>query len=267
MRPQSFWSTVRLRHCLGLLLLAMLALAPGKAARAQVFVTPNWNTERFGRFRLGAYATAWEFSPETRSIGLRSQDVRQEAEPSFLITGEYAVTPRLTVGGWYNRFTGTTDLRRRIRGIGAAGQPVLEYEADFWDVHATYDLSERQGISVQVGFSNLRYSFRTLPGGPVFGGPGAGGAQRERVAQLFSPNIWLTKSQQVAAPRVGRRSYPLTLFGSLGYYTAGDFGRAMNFITGATLDLGPHLSLSGAFWLNDFENHNVRLTAGLVGKL
>ncbi len=249
-------------------LLSILAVSTRPAA-ANVLFVPTWG-ERLGRTHFGLYATSWEFSDRRVLESVGGKGFRQDADPSAVLLLEYDLTDRLSIGGWWNPFAGSVVSAVAFQPLGIRpGDRILGYEANYFDVHLTYRLSEKslrflgprfsRGWTLQGGYSSLRYEVRTT------GKLTIGGA-REAVFNLGSPNIWLSRSGRLASPRIGGRERPIRAFGSIGYHTSDDFNHALNLIVGGSLDISKSLSINTDVWLNDLSSTNLRLTFGVTGR-
>src|SRR5438046_1803163 len=95
----------------------LLLILPG-VAHAQVFTVPAnpfspaaaSASARQERVQAGLYLALWEFS--SIQVGGLSEELK--ADPSPLITLDYFVTPKFSVGGWWNPFGG--EVRAGSRG-------------------------------------------------------------------------------------------------------------------------------------------------------
>lgn len=235
-------------------------LAPG-AARAQIFTVPSnpfpqarsGTRPRLERLQVGVYAALWEFAP-LKVSGTSSE--RLNADPSPLITVDYFISEKLSVGGWWNPFSGDVEARNTAgRNFKAA-----DTDSSFWDLHAAYYLSRRRanGWSIQGGFSHLRNNVKVVQALRDVG-------VRSFAASSSSLNIWVNRTQQVGSRRVRREHRPISLFGSVGYYPSSQFDHAANIIVGGTAPLAAHLSLSSSVWFNSLDHTNTRVTVGLAG--
>jgi hypothetical protein len=230
-----------------------------QAARANVLTPPTNPLEesperRIGRFRIGAYWAQWAV-PSYRSGGAT---VHRNTEASPAITGDYALTNRVALGGWWNRIRGADDQ---------SGRPDLprrlgEFDFNAWDAHATYYLRNTptegrsrpaQEWSLQVGFTTLDQVLKPIPS-----------LGNETAHTYHSVNYWITLVQRVGGRSREPQGHAVRLYGSVGYFPSRRFGRS-NLIFGGSVGLSRHLDLSGSVWLNDLEHLNLRTTVGLVG--
>src|SRR5207244_1150275 len=80
-----------------------------------------------------------------------------------LVTGDYFVTRRLSLGGWWNPYSGKIEARETPKGPKFK---LADTETSFWDIHATYYPSERwaRGWSIQAGFTHSRTKVDLIPG-------------------------------------------------------------------------------------------------------
>jgi hypothetical protein len=245
------------------MLVAALMLLPA-AAQAQVFTagslffTPDPSlpaSQRFGRFLVGAYVASWDFA-EIPVAGAADLDLEPSLSP--LITVDYFLTRRLSIGGWYNPISGELNGR-----LGSTKFKLADEDALFTDFHATYYLADRpltRGVSIQAGYSVYHYDLEVAP---VLRQLGA----RNLAFTEFSPNIWVNKTQQLGAPEIRGRRYPVALFGSFGYYTSTDFDTDVNLIFGTTVQLRKSLNLNASVWLNGLDSdQHIRVTAGFSGR-
>jgi hypothetical protein len=242
--------------------LVLLALMTAPAARAQTFSPANNPFSRAApgvaprkeQLQFGAYLTVWDFSP-IRVPGVQSEKL--QADPGPLITGDYFVTRCLSLGGWWNPFSGEVEARETPRGRAFK---VADSETSFWNVHATYYPPEHwaRGWSIQAGFSHLRHNVDVIQGLREVGVPNF-------AVNSSSLDIWLNRTQKVGFRRVQDQRVPISLFASAGYYTSSQFDRAVNVIVGGSLPMARHLSLNSSVWFNSLDRTNTRVTAGLAG--
>lgn len=286
----------------GSLLALSALLAPG-VAHAQIFsvyvqpeaaqtTTPGKDAPRFRRLQIGSYLALWDQPPvqnlpvvvssvsggRARRIGL---DVDTGASP--LITADYFITRRLSVGGWWNPIRGTAEvdrgeLRRRFGSV-PVGQTDFDFYDNFFDVHAAWHLPDRvgflprfltSGVVVQVGYSVQNIDLDAPQGRNVaiaFGQPG------QPVGADFgetrtSANAWVTKSFNLGTPFRGRPDRPISLFVSGGHYFSEDFDNAWNIMGGVTFTLSERLSISGSYWrvLPEDGDDQSRFSIGVVGR-
>jgi hypothetical protein len=250
-----------------LILLGGALLAPLPAAAQQfntfdpfahLLTEPAAQTEklRFERFHFGAYLALWDYPSETFD-GLT---LEFEAEPSPLLTADYFLTRNLSIGGWWNPVSA-----RFVGSIPGASATLADIDAVSWDVHLTYHFSGAwgplgRGWSAQLGYSSDSYDVDVRPEFVDALGFSDDGFTDK------SGNVWLNKSFRIGAPRVGRKPYPITLFGSAGYYFSDDYSRALSLLGGASIQLSRHLSLSGSIWFPDIRENVIRGTIGLTGR-
>jgi hypothetical protein len=247
-------------------LAALLGVLAPSPAQAQIF-TPTINpflamppglrppgTARIGRLQVGAYLALWDFAP-VDVAGVQSEKIKADASP--LLTGDYFVNKHLSVGGWWNPFGGKLDARE------TAGGPefkVADIDANFWEAHATYYPSARQGDgwSFQAGFTRLHYDVSVIPALREVG-------VRDFGASFSSLDFWVHRTQQVGTVSIHGERRPIRVFASAGYHTSSQFDRAVNVLVGGSIPISSRLSLSSSVWLHDVGNTNTRVTVGLAG--
>ena len=241
----------------GIGLPALIALLTSSPAQAQVFA-PSVNPfsrpqqgkpPRWERWRVAAYAVLWDYPSRAGGGGQAESDY----DPGALITGDYFLTKNLSLGGYWNRFTGEVRLTGASVDPALRGQTVADAAGTAWDAHATYYPSGKtaRGWSIQVGYTTLKndfhYNQQLLPLPP----------QHESRQGL---GIWLNGSRAIGARSFAGSRRPIALFGSVGYYTS-NLGAA-NAILGGSLPITRRLSLSASVWRNASRT---RTTFGLSG--
>lgn len=246
------------------LLICLLALATAAPAHAQRFSPASLFYEprtpsgllRFDRVQIGTFMAQWDIP--LANVASASSAIELETEPSALVTADYFLTRRLSVGGWWNPRSAELALTGAVPG---GRLKLADVKTNFWDAHLTYALPDSspltRGVSFQFGYSGLHYDINLTSA--VQGG-------RNSAFSLHSPNLWVNKSQRVWQPMVRGERRPVTLFGSVGYYTSADFDHDWNVILGGSFYLTRHLSLTSSVWFNGLdERTNTRVTAGLAG--
>jgi hypothetical protein len=235
----------------------LLLLFPA-AARAQFF-TPPTNPllvriarapgEQVERLRAGAYAAQWTLG----SYQSAGATVRRDSSPGLLVSADYFLSEQVSIGGWWNRFSGSD----RQTGRPDLPRHVADFAVQFWDIHVTYYLPEAwaPGWSLQVGHTSL-HSHEELV--LLLGGQSTGRTED-------TLNLWIAKTQPLRARRALGSRHPVVLFGSIGYYPSASFHRAASLILGGSVDLSPRVSVSGSAWLEDLSDPDLRATVGLVG--
>ncbi len=245
----------------------VVLLAPGMA-RAQrfapVLITSTYNPTgvstpsgvsgpeeeagRLDRLQVGAYLAMWDLFKPKAPTGI--QEVKFNAKSSALLTADYFLTRNVSIGGWYN------SLEEEVEVTPVGGQPFRQQAgtANFWDAHVTYYPKKIQGLSVQLGYSEVAFKQVDL-------------LSNTRIRPSFKPhswNVWANYSRPVGRYK-GR---PIAVFGSVGKYT-GDKGKffnaAWNAILGGSIGITRNLDLATSWWLFDFDKSSTRWTLGLNG--
>jgi hypothetical protein len=203
-----------------------------------------------GRLRAAAYLTLWQFPGLPTGGGTHNE---LHARPSSLLTLDYFLTPRLSIGGWWNPYSAD------LIGVSASSKStkLADVDGDFWNASLMYHLSrtETRDWAVQAGYSALHYGVDELP---------QPGFQPENFALTRkSANLWLHYARRLKGFTFRDHRYPVSLFGSAGYYFSEDFNHSANLLLGSSIDLNRHLSLSSSVWLADLANLKTRFTFGL----
>lgn len=240
---------------LALLLLFPSSASAQKFAAGSFFFEPGMagaNRYRFHRLELGAYFAAWDFAPTALN---QVAAIELEADPGPLVTLDYHLSQRWSIGGWVNPISAEVTGLHQGRRLKLADQDML-----FWDIHAAYALPDRpltRGVTVQLGYSALSNEVEVTPLLRL------AGATDEAFTQT-SPSLWINKVQHLKTAR-GRRP-GTSLFGSLGYYFTSDFDHDWNLIVGASVGLRDRLAANASLWLNGFDaDPRTRFTVGLTG--
>jgi hypothetical protein len=257
-----------LRLLLLFLLLACCSTAPTGAQSfspvgSMVFVELR---DRHGnsRFTLATYATQWPTStPWTIRLTTFNFETLEIVSATFrgfadnrpvspLMEAVYLLSPRWSVGFWYNPIRGE-QLHRRVQlpNFDQAVDLNLQRNTDLADLHLIYH--GPRGLTGQVGYyrENGTLWRRDIP---------------ERLSGdyvLQSWNLWLTQRLDVRW-----RNRLITPFVAVGYHTASDLGRPLSAQLGLALTMNERLSLAASVWWFDLSDRppgtSTRITTGLV---
>jgi hypothetical protein len=250
------------------LLLACCSTSPSGAQSfspvgSMVFVELR---DRYGnsRFTLATYATQWPnstpwtirlttFNFETLEIASATFNSFSDNRPvSPLMEAVYVLSPRWSVGFWYNPIRGER-LHRQVQPPNF-DQPVdlnLQRNTDLADLHLIYH--GPHGLTGQLGYFRENGTISDRRSQPV--------PPLDFV--LNSWNLWLTQRLDVRW-----RGRLITPFLSAGYHTSSDLRRAASLQTGLAVTFNKRTRLSASVWFFDLSNREpgtaIRFTTGLV---
>jgi hypothetical protein len=230
-----------------LLVLSGLRIAPARAQRFFPILPPDPKE----RLQVGTFRSKWDFPSQKYPDFV----VRKRSNYSLLITADYFVTRRLSVGGWWHDLAGTYNV---------SGHPdykpnevIADFSGKLRDLHVTHYLSDARGSvwSVQAGYNTVQIEQRLRGGG------------RKDTMTLRGPNFWIYRSEQVGGRSLKQHRHLIHVFVGVGYFPSADFRYASSAMLGGSVDLSPRYSVSGSVWLFDLNDAAVRTTVGLVRKL
>jgi hypothetical protein len=254
------WKRARLLFCL-VFLLTGVGLP---AAHAQSFSPPSglvFLLLKEGRLTLSGFYTQWEnpfninlttFNFATLETVSATVRVFADTPVSPLIEGKYELSPRWSVGFWYNPIRGER-LRERVQPPNF-DQPVelnFQRNTDLADLHVIY--TGPRGLTAQLGYFRENGTISDRSPQPV--------PPQDYV--LTSWNVWVT--QGFKGQVRGRRIAP---FVSAGYHTSSALRRPVSALVGLAVTLNDRTQLSSSVWLFDLSDRPpgtaTRITAGLV---
>jgi hypothetical protein len=207
------------------------------------------------RFTLGSYYASWEnpfrvrlttFSPALGQVVSRRISIVGDTPASPLFEGTYVLSPRWSIGFWYNPIRGER-LRKTVQIADSIAVVNLERDVDLVDLHAIY--YGPRGLSAQVGYYREQ--------GTIFDRNSTVGLQSKY--KLQSLNLWLTQRLDVRW-----RKRLITPFVLVGYHTASEMERPLSLMYGFGVTFNERLSLSGSLWRFDLSRPATRITMGLV---
>jgi len=174
------------------------------------------------RFDVGLGVAFWNFPNDAFDQGFGP-----------LITAEYHINKNWSLGGFYNHIDGD------FNGVGGGKKHhSLDYSGDNWDIHAAYRIYSKnrylQGLSAQVGYSELSTSVSDLPHGDF---------------TANALNFWLNKNQHLTY--LGKNhTYPVSIFAGIGYYvdTDNDAFEGGHVVAGASIGVYKNINLTGSWW-------------------
>jgi hypothetical protein len=259
---------------------------PFQAGPLESATTTDKKDGRFRRWNIGLGAAAWQFPDQAQLITGPGGTATFKSSPrtagSLLVSADYFLTRRVSVGMWYNpRVTKImVEDPNNLLGFGRDEITNSIVHTHAADAHVTYYLPGKwfRGMSVQGGYA---YEHNTVFKRNGFFS-GFLGTQFEFARESF--NVWLNKSQQITKIRIDGKERPISLFGSAGYYfseygetkasTTGFIGDlqdgdgAFHLLGGVSVGFSEALSLSASYWHFDLGGANSsRISAGLTWAL
>lgn len=217
---------------------ASLLLASG-SARAVQFNVPRvvvpaddvTAADAAEKWTIGVAAASWGFPDQG--------GVEFDAKVRPLLSVDYQINDKWSVGGWYNAF-----------GLDASsGAVTVSADGSVYELHATYGLPK--GFAVQAGYMASDIDF-TVPGF------GTTNATSEEIT------LWGMKNFAVGGERL-----PLNLLAAVGasFADSDTFGHAQ---LGLSYAFAPKFSADASVWFynltGDSAEQSTRFTAGVTGR-
>jgi len=285
-------ATTEMRHMkawLGVTALALLL--PQAAARAEIFqdyepvrqqlhqamTDPNYKGKHVDRWLIGAYWAQWDASPFAepfcapcfQALGGNTAKLQREFDPDagFLVTLDYFLNEKWSIGGWYNHFDedvlGTVSIAKG--GIPIQGQ-IGDSTVDLWEIHGSYYLPPKKwgsGVSLQLGVVFLDQSIDIDPAAAQ-GGWRINNKLNDDDLRVGG-NLWINKSQRITYLG-GKDRMPFSLFGGIGAQGFGGDSPHLQILIGGSIGLSKRIRASASAWFADIDSDsNTRITAGLNG--
>jgi hypothetical protein len=207
---------------------------------------------KFQHFYFGFFGSKWSTAD---SIIRPAGNLTTKADAGFLASTEIFISPRWSVGGYWNHFNGQT----RVIPPGAAG-------------------FERVGTdTIDVMEGHLAYYL-----GPKFGGfslqAGAGGSRDRTVFDFARQPTQTFHARKISfwvnnAAKVGKISnHDVDLFGGIGARSSELVGTGAKFhlqlLVGTSVHLSQHLTGSVSVWTSDVDaKPETRVNAGISASL
>ncbi|MDH7569550.1 MAG: hypothetical protein QHJ73_08190 [Armatimonadota bacterium] len=261
------------------LVTALLALQAALYAAPLTPLPPSAAAREVGavaegpRLSVGLAATSWGREDYDETVDTLGVTFDSKVRP--LVTAEYQLTPKWSVGGWYNPVAWDMVLRWDMPG-GPVQGAVASFEGtgSMFELHGTMSLGN--DFAVQAGVLHFNVDWEYQPGGQL------DLSARNLEDKATKIVLWGVKTFRMGA--VENPPFALTVAAGLAQGLVGDYDSKFNPTTGApakvkTLTVNgllgasysftPRWSADASLWLADFnkeEERSVRLTAGVTGR-